>query len=208
MIGMSNEENVPFYLVYLNQKADQILAVSKTWDSPVFIAVDGRCASGKTTLASLLEARGVQVIHMDDYFPRVEQRTKERFEEPGGNLDRERIMEEVLGPLKEGREGIVRPFDCGTMKLTDRKTVIRPEGVILAEGSYSLHPELRKFYDFSIFMDVLPEDQLERIRERNGEKKLAMFKSRWIPFEEKYFAAYKVKEYADLYINTSMSDEF
>ena len=205
---MMQEENVPFYMVYLNQKADQILAVAKTYEAPVFIAIDGRCAGGKTTLASILEARGAQVIHMDDFFPRVEQRTKERFAEPGGNLDRERIAEEVLIPLKEGREGIVRPFDCSVMELSDRKIVIKPEGIILAEGSYSLHPELRKFYDFSIFMDVLPEDQLERIRERNGEKKLEMFKSRWIPFEEKYFAAYKVKEYADLYINTSMTDEF
>ena len=208
MISLLNEENVPFFMVYLNQKADQILSVANTFPQPVFIGIDGRCASGKTTLASILEAKGASVIHMDDYFPRVEQRTEERFREPGGNLDRERLSEEVMIPLKEGKPGIVRPFDCRMMALTEERHIISPEGILIFEGSYSMHPELRKFYDFTVFMDVLPDDQTERIRQRNGEEKLKMFLSRWIPFEEKYFAAFHIKENADLYINTSMADEF
>ena len=208
MFGMNSGESVPFHIEYLNQKADQILSFAGTFPKPVFIAIDGRCASGKTTLASILEAKGTQVVHMDDYFPRVEQRTEERFAEPGGNLDRERLSEEVLIPLKEGREGVVRPFDCQKMEITEESRIVKPEGILVFEGSYSTHPELRKFYDFTIFMDVLPEDQLERIRERNGEEKLKLFQSRWIPFEEKYFSAFRVKENADLYINTSMQDEF
>lgn len=208
MFSFSQQENVPFYIAYLNQKADEILAIAKTYPEPVFIAIDGRCASGKTSLASIMEAKGAQVVHMDDYFPRVEQRTRERFEEPGGNLDRERVEEEVLIPLKEGKNGVVHPFDCTRMELSERKWEIEPKGIIVFEGSYSLHPELRKYYDFSVFMDVLPDEQLDRILERNGEVKLEMFKSRWIPFEEKYISAFGVKEYADLYINTSMTDEF
>ena len=58
----------------------------------VFVAIDGPCASGKTTLAALLQRRfDGNVLHMDDFFLRPEQRTPERFAEPGGNVDRERF---------------------------------------------------------------------------------------------------------------------
>ena len=61
------------------------------------IAIDGRCASGKTTftqkLANYLNA---EVIHMDDFFLRNELKTKERLSEVGGNIDYERFTSEVL----------------------------------------------------------------------------------------------------------------
>ena len=45
----------------------------------IVIAIDGRCASGKTTLAEkLAQYFHANVFHMDDYFLRKEQRTKER----------------------------------------------------------------------------------------------------------------------------------
>lgn len=50
----------------------------------VFVAIDGPCTSGKTTLATVLQRRfGGNVLHMDDFFLRPEQRTPERFAEPG-----------------------------------------------------------------------------------------------------------------------------
>ena len=66
----------------------------------VFVAIDGPCTSGKTTFAAMLNRRfGGNVLHMDDFFLRSEQRTPERFAEPGGNVDRERFETEVLAPL-------------------------------------------------------------------------------------------------------------
>lgn len=47
------------------------------------IAVDGRCAAGKTTLAAMIEEKtGCNVIHMDHFFLQPGQRTKERLDEP------------------------------------------------------------------------------------------------------------------------------
>lgn len=61
------------------------------------LAIDGPCGSGKTTLAALLaQLYDCPVFHADDFFLRPEQRTPERFAQPGGNLDRERLREEVL----------------------------------------------------------------------------------------------------------------
>ena len=39
----------------------------------VLVAIDGRCAAGKTTLAASLQAQlGCNVFHMDDFFLRPE----------------------------------------------------------------------------------------------------------------------------------------
>ena len=47
---------------------------------------------------------------------------------------------------------------------------------------------------------VNEENQLENIRKRNGEEKLAMFKERWIPKEEAYFRAFGIKEKSDIVV--------
>ena len=71
----------------------------------VLVAIDGGSASGKTTLGALLQSiYACPVFHMDDFFLRPEQRTPERYAQPGGNVDRERFWQEVLEPLR--REGL------------------------------------------------------------------------------------------------------
>ena len=70
----------------------------------VIVAIDGKCTSGKTTLASkLAELYDCNVFHMDDFFLRPEQRTPERFAEVGGNVDYELFLEEVRLPLKSSK---------------------------------------------------------------------------------------------------------
>ena len=56
--------------------------------TPFLVAVDGRCGAGKTTFAAFLQEKfGWSVLHMDHFFLRPEQRTKERLGTPGGNID-------------------------------------------------------------------------------------------------------------------------
>ena len=86
--------------------------------SRVLVAIEGGSASGKTTLGELLQnVYGCPVFHMDDFFLRPEQRTEARFTQPGGNVDRERFLEEVLIPLREGRPVDYRRFDCATFTI-------------------------------------------------------------------------------------------
>ena len=73
-----------------------------------------------------------------------------------------------------------------------------PAPLILVEGSYSLHPMLRAFYGLKVFLTLDPAEQLERIRRRSGEELLETFRTRWIPLEERYFAACGVADCADL----------
>lgn len=165
---------------------------------PLLVAIDGRCASGKTTLAANLQKScGYEIIHMDDFFLRPEQRTKERYESPGENVDHERFLEEVLQPLHQGKSVKYRPFDCFTQQLA-APVCIQPAPVILIEGSYSCHPDLWPYYDLHIFLTVSPEQQMKRIVARNGEEYAEVFRTKWIPLEEAYFSAYELASKCDI----------
>ncbi len=179
--------------------AEKIKTASQKADIFI-IAIDGRCASGKTTLAQALSRRlCCSTVHTDDFYLQPFQRTSERYAEPGGNLDRERLMIEVLEPLRMGFRATYRPFDCKTLSFGDKIT-LNGKGIYIVEGSYSCHSELRKYYDMTVFMTTDRETQLERIRKRNGEERLPDFISKWIPLEEKYFEAFDVENKADAVI--------
>ena len=158
------------------------------------IAIEGGSASGKTTLGKMLEEiYDCNVFHMDDFFLRPEQRTPERFAEAGGNVDRERFLSEVLIPLSEGREVRFRRFDCSKQEL-EAPLAVTPKRLNFVEGAYSMHPSLEKYYDFSLFIDISPEKQRERILVRNSEQQAKRFFEEWIPYELRYFSETNIKD--------------
>lgn len=164
---------------------------------PLLIAIDGRCAAGKTTLSGRLEEElYCNVIHMDHFFLQPGQRTEERLREPGGNVDYERFREEVISGLRTGQAFSYRRFDCKTMRFAE-EIQMEPKGVTIVEGAYSCHPTLWDAYDLRIFLDVDGAEQLRRIDKRSGAEALAMFRDRWIPLEERYFETYRIKERCD-----------
>lgn len=167
----------------------------------VILAIEGGSGSGKTTLSELLHrVYDGTVFHMDDFFLRPEQRTPERFAEPGGNVDRERFLSEVLVPLYNDETVQYRRFDCGTF------TILPPEAkkasaLNVIEGAYSMHPELAKYYDLSVFLDITPELQKARITKRNAPELAKRFFTEWIPMEQRYFEYGKIKENCDMVIS-------
>lgn len=184
----------------LEELIKEIKAIPR--ENPV-IAIDGRCASGKTSLAKeLAEKIGASIIHMDDFFLRPEQRTAERYAEAGGNVDYERFLEEVLEPLSFNEVCYYYPFDCKTMTLRSEFIYVDGSKPVIIEGSYSLRPEFRQFYDYKIFMNVNNKKQLERIEKRNPDK-IERFKNEWIPYEEHYFETYPVQNMVNKSIDTS-----
>lgn len=162
------------------------------------VAIDGRCASGKSTMARQLSAiTGAGVIHMDDFFLPQGLRTPERLQEPGGNIHYERFLQEIVPQLGSGAAFSYRRFDCGRMELGESCLV--PEGRIrVVEGAYSCHPVFGAYMDLQVFGDVEPADQLTRIQKRNGAGVLEVFRTRWIPMEERYFKAFGILERASL----------
>ena len=162
---------------------------------PLILAIDGRCAAGKTTLSQKLSERfACSVIHMDHFFLRPEQRTEERLNEAGGNVDYERFLEEVVSGLNGGRDFSYRIFDCGQMQLCGRQEVRMAAPLLVVEGAYCCRPELLPQWDMTVFLDIDREEQLCRIEKRNGKEQLQRFLERWIPLEERYFQAFHVQE--------------
>lgn len=150
------------------------------------IAIDGRCASGKTTMASMLEkVLNAGVVHMDDFFLPVELRTEERFAVPGGNVHYERVRDEVLPKLKAAEDFTYQRFDCSRMVFGEYVKVTGSDYYIV-EGAYSCQTALGKYMSLKVFSDVDKAEQLERILRRNGEEALEVFVKRWIPLEERY----------------------
>ena len=159
----------------------------------VNIAIEGGSASGKTTLSGVLsQIYDCAVFHTDDFFLRPEQRTEERFNEVGGNIDRERFLDEVLKPLSKNEVIVYRKFDCSSMTIKDG-IQIKPEKLNVIEGAYSMHPEFAKYYDFSVFLDVCPKTQKERILKRNTTSLAVRFFNEWIPLESRYFSETRIK---------------
>ena len=161
------------------------------------VAIDGRCASGKSTLAARLGQRlGLPVVHMDGFFLRPGQRSRTRLSKPGENIDHERFLEEVLRPLSVGERPVYRPFDCHTGQLGEPVT-LEASPVVLVEGSYSCHPDLWDYYRLRVFITVEPDRQQWRIEERDGAELLKTFREQWIPMEERYFSAFQIEDRCD-----------
>lgn len=162
------------------------------------LAIDGMCGAGKSTLADLLASvYRCSIIHMDDFFLPPVLRTQTRLEEPGGNVHYERFAQEVIPGLKSGEAFSHRVFDCSVMDYRG-KADITPHPVTIVEGSYSLRPEFRDAYDITVFLSVKQEKQALRIIRRNGEQAYPAFRDRWIPMENRYFAAYDVAQNSTL----------
>lgn len=123
---------------------------------------------------------------MDDFFLQAHQRTPERYAEPGGNVDYERFLGEVLTPVLAEKAFSFRPFDCSTMSL-GQSVSVTPKPLTVVEGVYSLHPALAHAYDLGVFLEIREDAQRERILRRNGPEMLNRFLQEWIPLEKLYF---------------------
>ncbi len=182
----------------LERSIDRLLAADKP---VVLVALDGRCATGKTTLAEAIAARyDCNVFHMDDFFLRPSQRTPERLDTPGENVDHERFLAEVLAPLRSGRPVRYRPWSCQTQSFGAE---ISPPSrrLNIIEGAYALHPSLRAYYDLRAVLTAPLETRLARLRAREGDN-FPNYPARWIPLEDRYFERCGVMACADLTIDT------
>ena len=162
------------------------------------IALDGRAASGKTTMADQLSLiLDAGIVHMDDFFLPATLRTANRLEEPGGNVHYERFAREVLPEIAQTKAFPYRRFDCSRLDFGDTREVCASEWRIV-EGAYSCHPYFGDYTDLRVFCDVEPEEQLHRIELRDGAEKAKTFAARWIPLEERYFSKFQIREKSDV----------
>jgi len=172
----------------------------------VLVAIDGKCGSGKTTLASfLVQKYGGRVVHLDHFFLPPELRNAARLSMPGGNFHKERFLKELAPTLSSPRvfeqSVCYNAYSCQSGKLCE--VSLPPAPLTIVEGSYSLHPDLQYLYDIKVFCTVSDDEQARRIKMREGKnpQKEALFFSRWIPLENRYFEAFNLPESCDFILD-------
>ena len=174
---------------YVNQipllaAVDQLL----TQGQPVLVAIDGPCASGKSTLgAALAELYCCPLLHMDDFFLLPQDRTPERLAKPGENVDHERFDREVLSPLCHGQIAVYRPWQCRS-GCFGPAVPVEPGPLTVVEGSYSLHPSLRDRYQLRVWVEAPWEVRRTRLERRDPGCVDR------VPLEDHYFQACHVKD--------------
>ena len=82
--------------------------------SAVLVALDGRCGSGKTTLAEQLAERFPQsiTVHTDDFYLPPSRRVTGWEKIPCANMDIQRLRDEVVAPARAGQAFSYQAYSC------------------------------------------------------------------------------------------------
>ena len=155
-----------------------------------WVGVDGKGASGKTTLAAAVAAAlpDAVVVHVDDFArPSV------------ATWERERFVEQVLAPLASGRPARYERWDWGTDASLGWAGV--PVGVpVVVEGVSSTDVRLGVPWDVTLWVDVPREVRLARALARDGEAMREQWVERWMPAEDAYEAAQRPQDRVDVVV--------
>ena len=182
----------------ITQKIEPLL--SNLEKDKIIISIDGMTGAGKTTLTQeLSEKLNAQIFHADDFLLPPLLRTEERYNEPGGNIHYERMKEEVIDKIKEGKINDVikyKPFNYIIQDFGE-EIYLKMNIINIVEGSYCLNPYFGKYYDICIFMKINEKKQIERLTKREPIM-INDFINKWIPLEKKYHEAFKLYDKCDI----------
>lgn len=154
-------------------------------DKLTIIALEGRCASGKTTITNLL--KNVTIIHADDFFSKTDV------------LDF-KSLESLLSKLELNKQIEYTTYNCMNDTYT-KKTILKTSNVVIVEGVYSYHQKIRKHFDKLIYIEADKTKQLERLKIRSTNTQLLdKFINIWIPREEEYYLKNELIIKSDLII--------
>jgi len=159
--------------------ADTIAGVKRP--HPVRVAIDGVDGVGKTTLADALvdplRRRGRFVIRasVDGFHnPRTVRYRMGRSSPEGyfrDSFNYEALTASLLGPLGPGGSLLYRRvvFDYRTeSEVAITSELAPPDSMLLFDGIFLHRPELRPYWDFSIFLDAPFEVTVPRAALRDG----------------------------------------
>ena len=127
--------------------------------SAVLVALDGRCGSGKTTLAEQLTERFPQsiTVHTDDFYLPSSRRVTGWEKIPCANMDIQRLRDEVVAPARAGQAFSYQAYSCREGAYLPPRP-LSPAPLVIVEGSYSHHPSLAPYYDCLLYTSPSPRD--------------------------------------------------
>ncbi|XP_030949232.1 uncharacterized protein LOC115972952 isoform X4 [Quercus lobata] len=117
---------------------------------PVIVGIGGPSGSGKTSLAhKMANIVGCEVVSLESYYK--SEQVKDFKYDDFSSLDLS-LLSKNIGDIRNGRRTKVPIFDLETGARSGFKELEVSEdcGVIIFEGVYALHPDIRKSLDFWI----------------------------------------------------------
>ncbi len=171
----------------------------------MIIGICGGSGSGKTTLLKRLAAFYGElhptVFSMDNYYLPIDQQISDEnghvnFDLPTA-LDEERLVEDLRN-LREGKSIEVKEYHFNAPPNKSVLITLDPSPIIIVEGLFLFqYAGVHELLDFSIFMDVDPEVQLDRRLYRDQETRgysreaiLYQWKNHVAPCYEQYLEPY------------------
>jgi len=186
----------------LEQVINSISSISRK-QKTLLVGIDGCGGSGKSTLADKMkmDCTDVTIVHMDDFYLPSPQHIKGPPEEKpiGADFDWERMLKDVIEPLRQNKEGCYQRYDWEKDNLSEWHTV-PIGGIVVIEGVYSLRNELVDKYDHTIWVDCPRDVRLSRGLARDGENARDMWINNWMVSEDLYVEAHKPLDRVDLVV--------
>lgn len=143
----------------------------------MIVGICGGSGSGKTTLLNRLFREfghlKPSVFSMDNYYRTIENQHIDEngihnFDLPTA-LDEQRLISD-LRRLISGEEIVVKEYHFNAPPDKNVLVTIQPSKLIIVEGLFLFHyPEVRSLIDYSVFIKVDPEVQLDRRLYRDQE---------------------------------------
>lgn len=150
---------------------------------PIRVAIDGRTASGKTTLADelaeVLGKTGREVIRtsIDGFHrPKVERYARGRHSAEGYYYDARdlpAINALLLSPLGPGGDRRYRTasFDLDNDQPIEQEPQLAPaDAILIVDGTFLQRPELRDGWDLAIFVETSEQVSEQRGVDRDAER--------------------------------------
>lgn len=187
----------------------------------MIIGICGGSGSGKTTLlkrlATYFGTVKPTVFSMDNYYLPIEEQQLDdngevNFDLPNA-LDKMRLIQD-LTQLKNGEPIEVKEYHFNAPPGKNTLITLEPSEIIIVEGLFLFeYKEINSMLDFSIFMDVDPEVQLDRRLYRDQETRgysreaiLYQWNHHVLPCFEKFLLPYR-KEADFLFNNDHQADQ-
>jgi uridine kinase len=197
---------------------DRILSIKI--DRPVLVSIDGVDAAGKTIfakqLAIELEKSGLNVIQssIDGFHNPREIRYRRGRENSDGyyrdSFNYEALRYNLLDPLKKGDLTYkTKYFDYSTnSKIKNNLKIADKEAILIFEGVFSNRPELRDYWDYSIYLHIDEDESIKRGLKRDGGnmEALQLYKTRYIIGQRIYQAEAEPLKYACIIIDNNDPD--
>lgn len=168
--------------------AEPVLRVVERSERPCIVAVDGRSGVGKSTLAAVLAKRlDAALIATDDFFAGGLEASDDSAERLADICIDRAALRAVLARFKAGEPASYAAFDWQAFDGSRRAepTSVAPGPLLIVEGVYANHPELRAFIDVSIRIDVAEATRERRLLAREG--RLTDWERGWRRAEDWYF---------------------